>query len=75
VEQIGTPQAVYDHQPLRFVYDFLGDVNLFHGRLLAELSLDKRGNNIAERVESVIDLCDHMSWSFRAICQKDKRRF
>lgn len=54
VEQIGTPQAVYDHPASPFVYDFLGDVNLFHGRLLAELSLDKRGNNIAERVESVI---------------------
>ncbi|MGI9214089.1 MAG: sulfate/molybdate ABC transporter ATP-binding protein [Methylococcaceae bacterium] len=33
VEQIGTPEAVYDHPATPFVYQFLGDVNLFHGRV------------------------------------------
>ena len=32
VEQVGSPQAVWDHPASPFVYGFLGDVNLFHGR-------------------------------------------
>jgi sulfate transport system ATP-binding protein len=33
VEQIGTPEEVYDHPATPFVYHFLGNVNLFHGRI------------------------------------------
>jgi len=33
VEQIGTPDEVYEHPATPFVYQFLGDVNLFHGRV------------------------------------------
>lgn len=33
IEQIGTPQDVYDHPANPFVYHFIGDVNLFHGRM------------------------------------------
>jgi len=32
IEQQGTPDAVYDHPASPFVLQFLGDVNLFHGR-------------------------------------------
>jgi sulfate transport system ATP-binding protein len=32
VEQVGAPQQVWDHPASPFVYGFLGDVNLFHGR-------------------------------------------
>jgi sulfate transport system ATP-binding protein len=32
IEQIGTPEQIYDHPASPFVYDFLGNVNLFHGR-------------------------------------------
>ncbi len=32
VEQIGTPEEVYEHPATPFVYGFLGSVNLFHGR-------------------------------------------
>ena len=32
IEQIGSPQQVWDHPTSPFVYGFLGDVNLFHGR-------------------------------------------
>ena len=35
VEQIGTPDDVYDAPASPFVYDFLGSVNLFHGRVSA----------------------------------------
>lgn len=33
VEQVGTPDQVYDHPATPFVYSFLGSVNLFHGRV------------------------------------------
>ncbi len=33
VEQSGTPEEVYDNPATPFVYGFLGDVNLFHGRI------------------------------------------
>ncbi|MGZ5180267.1 MAG: sulfate/molybdate ABC transporter ATP-binding protein [Ramlibacter sp.] len=32
VEQVGSPQEVWDHPASPFVYGFLGDVNMFHGR-------------------------------------------
>lgn len=33
IEQIGTPEEVYDQPANLFVYKFLGSVNLFHGRI------------------------------------------
>jgi sulfate transport system ATP-binding protein len=33
VEQVGTPEEVYDRPANPFVYNFLGSVNLFHGRV------------------------------------------
>lgn len=33
IEQLGTPSEVYDRPASPFVYDFLGNVNLFRGRL------------------------------------------
>jgi sulfate transport system ATP-binding protein len=38
LEQFGTPQQIYDAPVSPFVYNFLGNVNFFHGRLLAALS-------------------------------------
>ncbi|MEO5573930.1 MAG: sulfate ABC transporter ATP-binding protein [Gammaproteobacteria bacterium] len=32
IEQVGTPDEVYDHPANPFVYDFLGSSNQFHGR-------------------------------------------
>lgn len=32
IEQVGSPQEVWEHPSSPFVYGFLGDVNLFHGR-------------------------------------------
>lgn len=46
VEQIGTPQDVYDKPASPFVYQFLGNVNLFHSRVhegqahIGELALE-----------------------------------
>jgi sulfate transport system ATP-binding protein len=33
IEQSGTPEEVYERPGTPFVYGFLGDVNLFHGRI------------------------------------------
>jgi sulfate transport system ATP-binding protein len=50
IEQIGTPDEVYDHPATRFVYQFLGDVNLFHGRVhegqarIGDVQLELAGN-------------------------------
>ena len=33
IEQVGTPEEVYNHPATPFVYSFLGNVNLFHGRI------------------------------------------
>jgi len=38
IEQTGAPQVIYDHPASPFVYHFLGNVNLFHGRMLADLA-------------------------------------
>jgi len=35
IEQIGTPEQIYDQPASPFVYDFLGNVNLFSGRMKA----------------------------------------
>jgi sulfate/thiosulfate transport system ATP-binding protein len=46
IEQIGTPQEVFDHPATPFVMGFLGNVNMFHGRVeggrahLGPLSVD-----------------------------------
>jgi sulfate transport system ATP-binding protein len=37
VEQAGTPQEVFDHPANGFVMDFLGNVNVFHGRMVEDL--------------------------------------
>lgn len=40
IEQIGTPDEVYEHPATPFVYHFLGDVNVFHGRISQDRVLD-----------------------------------
>jgi sulfate transport system ATP-binding protein len=35
IEQMGAPEAVYEHPASPFVYRFLGEVTLFHGRVEA----------------------------------------
>ncbi len=49
VEQSGTPEDVYEHPATPFVYGFLGDVNLFHGRI--DRGRVKTGNSELEAPE------------------------
>jgi sulfate transport system ATP-binding protein len=41
IEQVGTPDEVYEDPATPFVYQFLGDVNVFHGRISHDRILDK----------------------------------
>ena len=54
LEQIGTPQSIYDNPASPFVYNFLGNVNLFHGRLLADLSSQGHSGATNESAQSAI---------------------
>jgi sulfate transport system ATP-binding protein len=51
VEQVGSPQEVFDHPATPFVMGFLGNVNMFHGRVedgrahLGPLSVDYPAHN------------------------------
>jgi sulfate transport system ATP-binding protein len=40
VEQSGTPDQVYEHPANPFVLNFLGNVNLFHGRMQSDKGSD-----------------------------------
>jgi sulfate transport system ATP-binding protein len=65
IEQIGTPDEVYDHPATPFVYQFLGDVNLFHGRLyedhahIGEAEMKTPGQSSAEESAAVFYVRPH----------------
>ena len=54
LEQTGTPESIYENPASPFVYNFLGNVNLFHGRLLAELSFEERAGGTQKSILSAI---------------------
>ena len=43
VEQVGTPQEVYDHPASPFVYQFLGNVNVLRSQALAHVGISTAG--------------------------------
>src|ERR1700694_2558957 len=47
IEQVGTPAEVYDNPANAFVYQFLGDVNLFHERIESGRPLPVSSNGAA----------------------------
>ncbi|MEN6438327.1 MAG: sulfate ABC transporter ATP-binding protein [Syntrophobacter sp.] len=59
VEQVGTPEEVYEHPVNPFILNFLGNVNLFHGRVhnglacLGGIKLDAPEHRMAEDVPAV----------------------
>ncbi|MBS1230637.1 MAG: sulfate transporter ATP-binding protein [Proteobacteria bacterium] len=59
IEQIGTPDEVYDHPASPFVYGFLGSVNLFHGRVdgqslrVGEHAIDLPSHDLANDAAAV----------------------
>ncbi len=65
IEQIGSPQEVWDHPASPFVYGFLGDVNLFRGE-----ARDGQMRLGAERLEVGLSAPalrsgeDHKAWAY-----------
>lgn len=59
IEQVGTPDEVYNHPKNSFVFHFLGDVNLFHGRVqggqtqLGEIKVDAPEHSEIENASAV----------------------
>ncbi|PJZ53495.1 sulfate/molybdate ABC transporter ATP-binding protein [Leptospira adleri] len=59
IEQVGTPDEVYNHPKNSFVFHFLGDVNLFHGRVqggqtqLGEIKVDAPEHSEVENANAV----------------------
>ncbi|HEY1172279.1 MAG TPA: sulfate ABC transporter ATP-binding protein [Verrucomicrobiae bacterium] len=65
IEQIGTPDEVYDKPANPFVYNFLGNVNLFKGRLrdgrvhLGETAISAHGHGVADDSPAVAYVRPH----------------
>jgi sulfate transport system ATP-binding protein len=65
IEQIGTPDEVYERPASPFVYEFLGKVNLFHGRLhrgrawIGELEVEAPEHQEAEELSAVAYVRPH----------------
>ncbi len=45
IEQIGTPNEVYNHSQTEFVCNFIGDINLLSDEMAKKLGLDNSKNN------------------------------
>jgi sulfate transport system ATP-binding protein len=48
VEQVGTPEEVYNHPANPFVLKFLGHVNIFHGRMQASSEGESERSNLVK---------------------------
>ncbi len=68
VEQAGTPDLVYDHPANPFVLNFLGNVNLFHGRTQHGVGVQDNRNAVSyvRSHDIEIDRSQQDSTSFRA---------
>jgi len=72
IEQVGAPDEVYQHPATPFVYEFLGDVNVFHGRGYArpydvELSRESVQSSIVATVEHVAPRGSSVRVELRAV--------
>ncbi len=55
IEQVGTPDEVYEHPANPFVYRFLGDVNVFHGRASEEQAVQERSEGPSVRRSDTVE--------------------
>ena len=66
VEQVGTPDDVYHHPQSAFVFDFLGNVNLFHSRVeagkvyLGEIPIDVPAENALNAKSALVFVRPHL---------------
>ena len=45
IEQIGTPNEIYNHSATEFVCNFIGDINRLEDELVGKMNLDKSKNH------------------------------
>ncbi len=64
IEQIGTPNEVYNHSATEFVANFIGDINPLNGRVVEGMGLDA-GRHHFIRLERVHVNWPHEDGSFR----------
>ena len=66
VEQVGTPEEVYHHPANAFVYNFLGNVNLFHSRVeegkvyLGELPIELPAESAPDAKSALVFVRPHL---------------
>jgi len=76
IEQVGTPDEVYSAPASPFVYSFLGNVNLFHGRVdggvadIGGLRLEAADHAAAKDAAAVAYVRPHDIELSRAPCRK-----
>ena len=54
IEQIGSPDEVYSNPASPFVYQFLGNVNVFHSRLHGSYAEVERSGEVAEKATAFV---------------------
>src|SRR5262245_5210866 len=66
IEQVGTPEEVYHHPANAFVYNFLGNVNLFHSRVeegkvyLGEMPIDLPADAAEDAQSALVFIRPHL---------------
>ena len=66
IEQVGTPEEVYHHPANAFVYNFLGNVNLFHSRVeegkvyLGDLPIDLPAESAPDAKSALVFVRPHL---------------
>ena len=66
VEQVGTPEEVYHHPANAFIYNFLGNVNLFHSRVeegkvyLGELPIELPAESAPDAKSALVFVRPHL---------------
>jgi sulfate transport system ATP-binding protein len=66
VEQVGTPEEVYHHPANAFVYNFLGNVNLFHSRVeegkvyLGDMPIDLPAETVRDSKSALVFVRPHL---------------
>ena len=66
VEQVGTPEEVYHHPANAFVYNFLGNVNLFHSRVeegkvyLGDMPIDLPAETVRDSKSAMVFVRPHL---------------
>ena len=74
IEQIGTPNEVYNFSKTEFVCNFIGDINKLEDGLMSRMNLDK-GKNHFIRLERIRVNREHQEGEFSIPCVIESREY